>query len=785
MASGPPPAGVDPHAGLTEAEAERRLAAGRGNTTAAPTSRPVRDILRTNVLTRFNALLGGLLVVILVVGPLQDALFGLVLVINTAIGVAQELRARRTLDKLALVRAPHARVVRDGAVRRVPLDGVVEGDVLELAPGDQVTVDGPVVSGAVEVDESLLTGESAPVPKAPGDEVLSGSFAVSGTARYLAARVGPAAYAAGLAAEARRFGLVRSELRQGTNQILRVLTWVIPGAGALLIWSQLRTEDLGDAVRGSVAGVGAMVPEGLVLLTSLAMAVAVVRLAARRVLVQELGAVEGLARVDVICLDKTGTLTDGSIQVEAVEALGAEEPAEPLGALAGADPNPNASLRAVGAAFPAPPGWVARETVAFSSARKWSAASFSGRGTWVVGAPEVLVTEPGGLLERVEAIAAGGRRVLLVGRARSADAERGVDGFKPAALVVLREGVRPAAAATIDYFVRQGVGVRIISGDHPATVAAIAADVGVPGAASHPALDARHLPDDPAELGRLLEEASVIGRITPDQKQAVVTALQSRGHVVAMTGDGVNDVLALKQADLGVAMGSGTDATRAVAPVVLLDDDFSALPGVVAEGRRVIANIERVANLFVTKTVYALLLALVVAAARLPYPFFPRNLTVVSSLAIGTPAFFLALAPAAGRAHAGFLRRIAVFTVPTGAAAAAVVMTIYLVARHQSGASAVQVRTATMLVLLGVSLWVLVVLARPLSVLRVLLVGAMAAGSVVIFAWPWLERVLAVAAPAGALLWWTVGLAAAGAVLVEAAWRLARRRLAGPGVESG
>lgn len=775
---GPQPAG-DPAAGLTGEEARRRQVAGLANASAVPTSRPVREILRTNVLTRFNALLGGLLVVILIVGPLQDALFGFVLVINTAVGVAQELRARRTLDRLALVRAPHARVVRDGAVQRVALGEVVEGDLLELASGDQVAVDGPVLSGAVEVDESLLTGESDPVPKTVGDEVLSGSFAVSGTARYRAARVGSAAYAAGLAAEARRFGLVRSELRQGTNQILRVVTWAIPAAAGLLIWSQLRTQDAADAVRGSVAGVGAMVPEGLVLLTSIAMAVAVIRLAARRVLVQELGAVEGLARVDVICLDKTGTLTDGTVSVDSVEPVVAgADPAPPLGALSGADPNPNATLRAVRAAFPPPPDWALEDSVAFSSARKWSAASFSGRGTWVLGAPEVLVPA-GEVADRAQTIAAGGRRVLLLGRARSAHPGSGVEGFEPEALVVLREGIRPAAADTVAYFQRQDVEVKIISGDHPATAAAIAAAVGVPGAAENAPVDARDLPTDAGELGRMLEDVTVIGRITPDQKRAVITALQGRGHVVAMTGDGVNDVLALKHADLGVAMGSGTDATRAVAPVVLLDDDFSALPGVVAEGRRVIANTERVANLFVTKTVYALLLALVVASARLPYPFFPRHLTVVSSLAIGIPAFFLALAPNARRAQAGFLGRVALFTVPTGVVAAGVAMATYLVARHQSGVPSQQVRTATMLALLGVSLWVLVVLARPFTPWRAALVAAMAGGCALAFVWPWVTRVLALAAPTGALLWWTLGLAAGGAVLVEVIFRLVRARVIG------
>jgi len=390
----PSASGASP--GLTEDEAGQRRAAGLGNETRAPTSRPLRDILRTNVLTRFNALLGGLLVVILVVGPIQDALFGFVLIFNTGIGVAQELRARRTLDRLALMRAPSARVVRDGLVRRIPVSEVVQGDLVELGPGDQVVVDGPLVSGAVEVDESLITGESVPVSKAVGDELRSGSFVVAGTARHRAARVGPAAYAASLAAEARRFGLVHSELREGTNRILRLVTWAIPPAGGVLVWSQLRTETLADAVRGSVAGVGAMVPEGLVLLTSLAMAVAVVRLGVRGVLVQELGAVEGLARIDVICLDKTGTLTDGRIDVDTLEPIGSDfDPGPPLGALAGSDPNPNATLGALATRFPPPPDWVPVDTIPFSSARKWAAATFAGQGIWVLGAPDVLLSGNG------------------------------------------------------------------------------------------------------------------------------------------------------------------------------------------------------------------------------------------------------------------------------------------------------------------------------------------------------------------------------------------------------
>ncbi|HXJ66750.1 MAG TPA: HAD-IC family P-type ATPase, partial [Actinomycetota bacterium] len=658
--------------GLTEQQVRERVAAGQVNNVPPRSSRTVREIVRANVVTRFNALLGSMLVVILIVGPYQDALFGFVLVANTLIGIIQELRAKRTLDRLSVLTAPKARVVRGGSPQEIPVSSVVMDDVLELQPGDQVVVDGVVLdTRGLEVDESLLSGESEPVLKQPGDEVLSGSFAAAGSGRFRATRVGREAYAAKVAEDARRFTLTTSELRAGIDKILRIVTWVIVPTAILLVVSQLRS-NIGfvEAIRGSVAGTVAMVPEGLILLTSIAFAVGVTRLARKRVLVQELPAVEVLARVDVLCIDKTGTLTEGRLVVEDAMPL---DPAQPydvaLGALAASDPHPNATLLAIGQRFTETGGWGARATVPFSSARKWSAASFGEQGTWVLGAPDVLLASgaSGGLdrqaAEKTSELAEAGRRVVLLSHTEAAlDGEQRPTGLQPVAIVVLGDRVREDAAQTLDYFERQGVEVKVLSGDHPQTVAAVAGRLGAKGAENP--VDARELPDDETSLAAALDEHSIFGRVTPQQKRGMVKALQSKGHVVAMTGDGVNDVLALKDADLGIAMGSGAEASRAVAQLVLLDSTFDALPSVVGEGRRVLGNIERTSNLYVTKTVYAMLLAIGVGVVGLAFPFLPRHLTLIGALTIGIPSFFLALAPNEERARPGFLGRVLRFTIP-------------------------------------------------------------------------------------------------------------------------
>jgi len=547
-----------------------------------------------------------------------------------------------------------------------------------------------------------------------------------------------------------------------------------------------------------VAGLVGMVPEGLVLLTSVAMAVGVVRLAAKRVLVQDLPAIEGLARVDVVCCDKTGTLTLGSMRVASVIGVGAwagsgdSRTAAALGALAVAGPRPNPTMRALAARYP-DPGWRPDQVIAFSSARKWSAASYDGQGTWVIGSPEMIMAEPGEVLDRVAELAAVGHRVLLLAKAGptagptaaqappgDGDAEIRLPGeIEPVALVTLEEQIRPDAQATLDYFARQGVSVRVISGDHPATVAAIARRLGLPGAEAGHVVDARELPQDVAGLQAAVSEATVIGRVAPHQKRAIIAALQAAGHVVAMTGDGVNDVLALKDSDVGIAMGSGTPASRAVARLVLLDDAFATLPSVVAEGRRIIGNVDRVSRLFLTKTGYAVLLALAVAAAGVPYPFYPRHLTIISTLSIGVPAFLLALAPNADRVSPGFRRRALRFAVPAGVLIAEAVLGAFLGVRA-TGHGLGEARTSATIVAVAMSLFVLAALARPLATWRGAMVLALAAAFAALFALPWLRGQLAIVVLPAALFALSLGVAAVGCGLLLAVWPLARSTRTSP-----
>jgi cation-transporting ATPase E len=773
--------------GLSDPEVAERIRQGQVNRAPRGAGRSLGAIVRANVLTRFNAILGTLLAVILVVGPVQDALFGVVLVANSLIGIAQEWRAKRTLDRLSLLAAPRVTVVRAGERRDIAVGEVVADDVVELTQGDQVVADGTVLAGdGLEVDESLLSGESVPQPKAEGTQVLSGSFVTAGSGAYRAERVGAASYANQVAAEARRFSLVRSELRRGTDQILGYVTWAILPTAGLLIASQLRSShSLHDAVRGTVAGVGAMVPEGLVLLTSVAFTASVLRLGRRRVLVQELAAVEGLARVDVVVTDKTGTLTEPDLEVAAVEPLDGtplEEVAAGLGALAAADPEPNASGRALRARFPAPDGdsWPPTWRRAFSSARRWSGAGFGPHGDWILGAPNVLLegARPGEPRRRAEELvdreSRAGRRVLLVTRPDGGGPAAGPeDGDpppgEPVALVAIEERVRPTARETLDYFADQNVTVKVMSGDDPRTVGAVAERVGIAPGGDGPR-DARSLPADPDELADLVEATAVFGRTGPDQKQAMIRALQGRGHAVAMTGDGVNDVLALKEADLGVAMGSGAEVCRAVAPVVLLDSDFAGLPPVLAEGRRVIANVERVANLFVTKTVYATLLALVIGVARVPFPFLPRHLTIISSLTIGIPAFFLALAPNRRRAVPGFVPRVLRFAVPAGTLAAAATLAAYGVARAE-GVPQIEARTTATIALFIVAMWVLAILARPLTIWRMSLQTAMAGLFVIALLVPWSRHFFALNMAPPAVTATGAAIAVGAGLLLEVGWR--------------
>ena len=769
--------------GLTAPEVEERVAAGAVNATAAHTSRTLGAIVRANVFTVFNGLLTALFVVVVLTGRWQNALFGGVVVANAAIGIVQELRAKRTLDRLAVLNAPRARPVREGREGEAAVEDVVLDDLLVVRAGDQVPVDGVLRSGTgLSVDESLLTGESDAVAKVRGDTLLSGSVVLAGSGRMQATAVGENAYAARLSAEARAFTRTRSELQAGTDRILR---WIAVGllvVGPLVLWSQFRTEDNAnwrDALTGTVGALVGMVPEGLVLLTTLAFLVATLGLARRQVLVQELPAVEGLARVDVVCLDKTGTLTHGDVAFDHLEPLSDDTATAAALALLAAADGGNATARALSTAFPVPDGERVTAAVPFSSARKWSAIRTAGGVTWVLGAPELVVPTPDGSAQReararADDLAASGRRVLLL--ARSPQPWTGSAGdpglappLSPVALVVLAERIRDDAAEVLRYFTDQGVALKVISGDNPRTVGAVAAAVGVPGVTgAADAVDARTLPEDADELGAVLETASVFGRVTPHQKRAMVRALQARGHVVAMTGDGVNDALALKDADIGVAMGNGAPATRAVAQLVLLDGRFAHLPHAVAEGRRVIANIERAANLFLVKNVYSLVLALVTVATLVAYPLEPVQLTLISTLTIGVPGFFLALAPNRRRYVPGFVGRVLWFSVPTGVVIGVAAYGGYAATRWlypEDGLATA--RTTATVVVLAVALWTLAVLARPFTAGKAALLAGMAAAATLALALPKFREDVLLLQPTAPSLLLAAGLGAVGALLVE------------------
>ncbi|MFE3756669.1 HAD-IC family P-type ATPase [Nocardia tengchongensis] len=789
-----------PVLGLTSAEVAQRRRDGLTNDVPERASRSVKDIVKANVFTRINAILGVLFILVLATGSIIDGMFGLLIIANSAVGIIQEIRAKNTLDKLAIVGQAKPMVRRDGQATAVTPQEIVLDDIIELGPGDQIVVDGEVIeSELLEVDESLLTGEADPIDKTLAAPIMSGSFVVSGSGAYRATKVGKDAYAAKLADEASKFTLVKSELRSGIDTILKVITYLLIPAGLLSIYNQLVSskESWRPAVNGMVAALVPMVPEGLVLMTSIAFAVGVVRLGARKCLVQELPAIEGLARVDVVCADKTGTLTENGMrlaEIRAVDGSGAaasgdgkasegnQELRDVLAALAADDPRPNASVLAIKEALPDAPGWQSTGLAPFSSAKKWSGMSYGEHGNWLMGAPDVLLDPDTEIAATAQEIGAKGLRVLLLARSdRPVDAPDAPGQVTPAALVVLEQKVRPDAKGTLEYFASQHVSTKVISGDNAVSVGAVASSLGLSGGADP--VDARDLPTDQNELADVLDHKTVFGRVRPDQKRAMVGALQSRGHTVAMTGDGVNDVLALKDADIGVAMGSGSPATRSVAQIVLLDNKFATLPYVVAEGRRVIGNIERVSNLFLTKTVYSVVLAFLVGIAgigsqifhykAIGYPFLPRHVTIAAWFTIGIPAFILSLAPNNERARTGFVGRVMRLAIPSGVVIGVMTFISYLIAYKGPDAgdtAKVQAGTTALITLLIVAVWVLAIVARPWNWWKILLVAGSVAGYLILFSVPFTRHFFKLDPSNVALTTSAVICGAIGVVLVEVAW---------------
>lgn len=784
--------------GLTSTQVAWRVQNGQTNDIDDAPSRSLWDILRGNLFTLFNAMLGTALAIVLLVGSLRDAVFGFVVLTNLLIGTFTEYRAKRTLDRLAILDRAKNAVRRDGEITKVDSAALVVDDLVLLTTGEQIPADGDVIiSAGLEVDESMLTGESNPIRKSSGDEILSGAMVVAGQASYRVTRVGADSYAQRVTAEAKTFSLVGSELRNAINRILVIISWIIVPIALLLFWSQIRnvggfeiafTQGLWrDALVQAVAGIVGMVPEGLVLLTSVNFALAALLLARKSVLVQELPAVEVLARVDTLCLDKTGTLTDGTIELVEIVPRGNFLPR------GGPEPEPHGVLKTLATARDANETAAAmlpglheypeadlEVLIPFSSARKWSAHSDGIHG-WYFGAPDILFAdgEYGTVVtEAVAEHAARGARVLALGyvpilevpRIKDDDTDALPRKLRLAALIILRERIRPDAARTLEYFTAQGVDVKIISGDNPATVAAIARAVGLTDADGIDARTLRAGGETPEVVpGR------VFGRVTPEQKRGFVHTLQEAGRTVAMTGDGVNDALALKDADLGIAMGSGAPATKSVARLVLLDDRFATLPGVVGQGRRVIANMERVAALFLTKTTYAVLLAVLVAIIAWPYPFLPRHLTLVGAFTIGTPAFFLALTPTNQRYRPGFLSRVLQLAIPCGIIAGLGVITVYGTLHVMD--EELQASTGATMVLIVMALWLLGILARPWNIWRGGLVLVMATGSATMMALAPVRDFFALQIPTPFTWLLVLGVGAIGAALIEGSYRVRAHRL--------
>ena len=718
--------------GLSSAQAQALAEAGWDNRPVESPTKSDKQIIRENIFTYFNLIFVVLAVCLLLVGDWKDMTFLLIVAANAVIGIVQQLRSKRTIEKLSLLSAAKVRIIRDGKVRELPVDQLVREDVVELTAGCQIPADGPVLTGQVQVNEALITGEADAVTKEPGDQLLSGSFVISGKCRARMDQVGADSYASKLTLAAKKDdGPGKSEMMRSLDSLIRFIGIVLIPIGAALFYNQFINQDLGlqQSVVSTVAALIGMIPEGLFLLTSVALAVSVVRLAQNRTLIHEMNAIETLARVDVLCVDKTGTVTSPQMQVREVVPLDPESCSETditdiLGAFYRVLDPDNDTAKAIADKFPRGPGWPDRGAVPFTSATKWSAVNFLDRGAYVVGAPEYILGQDFAALEkRTAPYAAQGCRVLLLAQCDGAEIGRLHGVVIPLALLVLENPIRPNAPKVFDYFHTQGVDVKVISGDNPVTVSAVAAQAGIRNAEQW--VDARELQTD-QDIAAAVREYTVFGRVVPNQKRKIVRALQSQGHTVAMTGDGVNDVLALKDADCGVAMASGADAACQVAQLVLLDSDFAAMPKVVAEGRRVINNIQRASALYLVKNILSFFLALITLFAAFPYPFVPIQLTLISALTIGVPSFFLALEPNHDLVKGKFLHNVLRRAFPGGLTAIFVILFAELFV-YTFDLTLAELSTICVILMAVNGLMVIYSAARPLDAKRLVLLVAMSA----------------------------------------------------------
>ncbi|MBP1890596.1 cation-transporting ATPase E [Clostridium moniliforme] len=713
--------------GLTEEQVKERVLLGEVNKIPKAPSKTFLQILRSNFFTMFNALNLVLAVAVIIAGSPKNAIFAGVIIVNSLIGVIQEVKAKNIIEKLSVISEANCNVVRNRVLKKIGIEEIVKDDIIYIKSGDQILADGVLSEGnEIEIDESMLTGEADPIHKKNNDSLLSGSFVVAGEGYMRVTKVGANTYSSRLADEARKFKITNSELQNSLNKILKVLLILIVPIGIILATTQLKfiKASWQDAVIGTVSGIIGMVPEGLVLLTSATFIVAIIKLSKYDTLVQELSATEVLARVDVLCLDKTGTITEGALKLIDVVNLSSYENSEidaVLASIAHNLPSKNPTQQAVLDRYKEDSNLEIIEKVPFSSKRKWGGIVTKDKGTWIFGAPEIVMGNK--YLEikcKVEEEARKGRRVLILAKSKlnSLRGEK-LKEIEKVALVLIEDIIRKDAPKTLKFFKDEGVSVKVISGDNPVTVSAVAKRAGVLGAENY--IDARELPEEMEELRKEVEKYSVFGRVTPHQKKALVIALQENDHTVAMTGDGVNDVLALKEADCGIAMANGSDAAKAVSQLVLMKSNFSALPKVVAEGRQQINNLERVAQLFLTKTTYSIILAVVFSILLLPFPIQPIQLSLIGSCAIGIPALFLAMLPNSERVKKGFLGRILTASIPNGVLIAIFVSATFVISNNY-GTSLETSRTLSVLMLAGVSMVILFKVALPITPFKIGLV---------------------------------------------------------------
>ena len=727
---------ADPAEGLSPQETKLRQSNGLSNIMPPSNTKSEGQIIKENVLTFFNLIFLVLALCLCLVGSFKNLMFLLVAVANTVVGSFQEIRAKRAVDKLTLVAAGTAKAIRSGQRVSVRTDQLVRDDIVEFAAGDQICADAVVRDGQLQVNESLLTGEADAILKNPGDTLKSGSFVISGRARVQLTHVGSESYAAKLAAEARRnVRSTKSEMMLSLTKLITVVGIALIPLGIILFLrhflSVFQGLPLRDSVESTVSALIGMIPEGLYLLTSVAIAASCLKLSRKRVLVQDMNCIETLAHVDVLCVDKTGTITEPTMEVTDVYPLNSErfsydDIEKILAAFYHGEEPDNETARAMGQQFAGETSWRAVKRMAFSSSTKWSGADFGENGRYVVGAPEFIMGDRyDSIRSEAEPWSERGCRVLLLAAYDTAfdDGPLQSAHVAPIALVFLSNLLRPDAQETFRYFASQGVSVRVISGDNPITVAQVATRAGIENADRY--VDATTLSTE-QDFEEAVKYYTVFGRVTPEQKRYLVRAFQKQGHTVAMTGDGVNDVLALKDANCGIAMASGSQAASQVAQIVLLNSQFSAMPAIVAEGRCVINNIQRAASLFLVKNIFSFALTLLLLFIDMPYPLLPIQLSLISTFTIGIPSFFLALEPNYARVEGKFMRNVIRRAMPGGLTN----LTIVLLAGFFTstfGLSNEQLNTICVWVMSAVGLVTLYHVSVPFTRLRLAVLAAMTA----------------------------------------------------------